>query len=312
MKKRILLLPVIGLVAYVVLSSSASGAGATSGYNATGSETGLGNVTGCYANSSCHASAATAGITLSIELDSAGVVASSTATSGHYKPGYTYSIKIIGTNTTTNTLPKFGFQVSAITGSTAVTTPTNAGTFVTSSLPAGVQYTPANTNFVCNVVEHSTRLNPSSGTGGTGTVYTESFNWTAPAAGTGTVSIWAALNAVNDAPNGADAGDKWNTNKLVLTELSDVSVANVLSNISINAFPNPATTNLNLQLTGAEEGNYSLQVFDLSGRTMTTENLAVSGNHFVTALNTANWAPGMYSVVLSKDGNTKAITVAKQ
>ena len=45
---------------------------------------------------------------------------------------------------------------------------------------------------------------------------------------------------------------------------------------------------------------------------MTTENLAVSGNHFVTALNTANWAPGMYSVVLSKDGNTKAITVAKQ
>ena len=306
MKKRILLFTLVGGMAVMVTSSWITGAANTAGFDCTGAETGLSNPTGCAApGNSCHSTSTTTGILVAIELDSAGVPVT------HYKGGMSYTIKVTGTNNSTATnLSKYGLQVAVITGSVAATTPTNAGTFGT--LPTGTRLTSATPgSFVANVIENKVQMTPATGTGGAGTTYVTSIPWTAPASGTGTISVWSALNAV-DGNSLQDAGDLWNTNHAVFNELSNVGVANVLSNISINAFPNPATTNLNLQFTGAEEGNYSLQVFDLSGRTMTTENLAVSGNHFVTALNTANWAPGMYSVVLSKDGNTKAITVAKQ
>jgi len=67
------------------------------------------------------------------------------------------------------------------------------------------------------MVEQSTRINATTGTGGAGTTYEESFTWTAPSFGTGTVSFWGVLNAVNANGNN-DSGDKWNTATLVVNE----------------------------------------------------------------------------------------------
>jgi hypothetical protein len=307
MKKKFLLLPIVAGFAYITLTSSSSGAAHTSGYDVTGAETGLSNPTGCYANGSCHSSAATTGITVALELDSSGVATT------HYKGGMSYTVKITGTNTTTNNLPKFGFQVACIKGSTPQTTPVNAGAFATSGLPAGVQYTAARAGyFVCNVMEHSTQLAPATGSGASGTIYTESFAWTAPAAGTGAISFWGALNAVNDDLI-ADAADKWNTNHLIVNEWPVANLVGALPySIHINAFPNPVSNTLNLQFEDAQGGSYSVHVFNITGKCVANENIEVSAASQNTIINTINWTPGTYQVAIEKEGNKQVIQVVKK
>ena len=306
MKKRILRFTAIAGMATAMLTSGKNGAAFEKGYDNTGAETALGNFAGCGASGvSCHGTASTAGITTVIELDSAGVATT------HYKAGMTYTVKISGTNTTSNSLTTFGFQVSCIKGTAAVATPVNAGTFASTGLPTNVQYTPANaTYYVCNVVEHSNPIAPTTGTGGTGTTYVESFQWTAPAAGTGSVSFWGTVNACN-ANNRADVGDLWNTTNLSISEWSTTGVAEVTNNISISAFPNPVSSSLNVHIENTHSGTYSLQVVDMNGRTVTTENIVVNGSSHTATINTGNWTPGTYNVVVSKDGSRQVIPVMK-
>ena len=212
MKKRNVTLFLIAGISSLALMSYKTGP-ALNGYDCTGAETGLGNPTGC-SGASCHGTSATTGIAIAIEVDSTGGVPVT-----QYAPGLTYTIKITGTNNTANILPKYGFQVCAIKGTVAAPTPVNAGTLQSAGLPAGVAYRPASPgNYVANIVEHSSPLNPATGTGGNGTTYVQSFTWTAPAAGTGSVSVWAVLNAVNNDNNNSNA-DKWNTNHVALTEI---------------------------------------------------------------------------------------------
>jgi hypothetical protein len=248
---------------------------------------------------------ATTGITVAIELDSAGVATT------HYIAGGTYTVKITGTNTTTNSLPKYGFQVSCIKDTVAQATPVNAGTFATTGLPSGVQHTPPRaTYFVCDLIEHSTPLSPTSGTGGSGTVYSTSFQWTAPAAGTGPISFWAALNAVNG--DNTVNGDYWNTTKLVILERQAVSAVASLSNtINVSAFPNPVSNLLHLSLTNVEQGECTIKIFSIDGRIVTDRALTVTKGQPVE-VNTSSWAPGLYEVVIEQNGGRQLIQVVKQ
>lgn len=323
MKKRILLFTATAGICTLTLSSYEFGP-AASGFECTGADatSGLGNPTGCV-GSSCHGTAVTPGITVTLELDSAGITTSSTALgTGHYKPGITYTVKIIGTNTTTDSLPYFGFQVAATKGAAAAATPVNAGTLQSSGLPTGLQYSPASAHtpleFYANVVEHSSPRPATSGTGTTGTTYVETFTWTAPAIGTGTVSLWGAINAVTHInPATPTAGDKSNTNHLVLNEtdstiaVSHVSVANITNDINISVFPNPVSNNLNLQINNGPAGNYSIQAFDLLGNCISTGNIEVSGTNQTTNINTSGWAPGLYQVVIQGNGNSQIVRVVK-
>jgi len=300
MKKQILLFTVVAGMAAIVLTSGKNGAGFQKGYNSTGSETGLGNLNGCNATG-CHGTTASTDITLSVELDSAGVP------QNYYTPGGLYTIKLTGTNTSSTTYPKYGFQLSAIKGSTSVVTPVNAGTLQSTGLPTNVRFTAPTVNFVCSLVEHSNPLPATTLGGAQGGTYVVSFNWTAPVAGTGTVSLWGAINVCND--DNLSTGDKWNLNKKVLSE-GVLSVPEMAADIKINAYPNPVTDKLHLQIQNAS-GTYKLNVFDISGKTVLATTIAVKGTNPVN-INSANWAPGSYHVVLEKDGARKVIRVVKQ
>ena len=293
MKKKILLLSIGGSLSILVLSSYHGGAGASGGYDCTGAETGLSNPAGC----SCHGSSATTTVLVNIELDSAGVATT------HYKGGMTYTVKMTGSNS--SGLTKYGFQLGSINGSAAVTTPTNTGTWSTTSLPASTQYSPAQAgNFVLNMVEQSATIS----TSGT---FSETFTWTAPTTGTGTISFWAVLNAVNG--NGGTSGDKWNITHVSIPEwVPGVSVQNVADNISINVFPNPVVNTMNIQLSNMQQGTYNLTAFDLTGRTVSNENFAVSGSEYAASINTNNWQAGIYQVVLSNDNMRKVVSIVKQ
>jgi type IX secretion system substrate protein len=313
MKKKILLFTGAALIAVMALTSGKNGAGHEAGYNCTGSETGLGNAKGCSSTgASCHGTAGspTPGITVAVELDSAGIPTT------HYKAGKTYTVKITGVNTTSNVLPKFGFQVSCIKGSDSVTTPVNAGTFASTGLPTNVRYTGAiltpTAFFAANLVEHSDPITATSGAGGSGTTYAESFSWTAPAAATGTISFWAALNAV-DGDDHAGATDKWNTAKAVISEWpSYLSIAETAPAFSIKAFPNPVSSNLNVQIDNAATDSYTLYIFSLDGKIISNERAEVSGNNPMISIGTAGWTPGIYELVAAGGGNQQVIPIVKQ
>ena len=76
-------------------------------------------------------------------------------------------------------------------------------------------------------------------------------------------------------------------------------------NAGITVYPNPVVNNLNIAISDA--GTYAVQVMDLNGRTVATENVTSSA-----AISTANWAAGVYFVVVNGNGTQKTIQVVKQ
>lgn len=191
MKKKFILFPLIAVLFYVILSSNASGPGA--GSVPTDATTG-----GC----SCHNGSSTSTTVVNIQLKNG------TTPVTTYIPGNTYTITLTGTQTDGSlTLSKFGFQTEVVNsgGSTAGTLTAPTGTHTVS--PAGVV-----------LVEHSSPLLPSSGTGGSGTTYVVNIPWTAPSSGAGGLTLKGVLNAVN--ANGSnDPGDKWNNTTSAVNEL---------------------------------------------------------------------------------------------
>jgi hypothetical protein len=255
-KKNYLLVITGALACCILFSAYKEGPAIYGKYDCTGAETGLGNPKGC----SCHSTSATTGIACTLELDSAGVPTT------HYVGGMSYTVKITGTNNTSSILPKFGFQIGCIEGSTAQVTPTNAGTWV-SPYPANTHYAAPNVSYyVLGVTEHGTQLAPSSGTGGNGTIYSETLNWTAPVSGTGVISFFGVLNAVND--DGTVSGDSWNLAHILINEWSSgAGITNIEPNpFSLNIMPNPAISNTTLEYTLQEEDNLELDVYDITGK----------------------------------------------
>jgi hypothetical protein len=317
MKKRIILLSAVAGIGYLTLSSYQAGP-ATQGWNCTGADinTGAGNPTGCV-RSGCHGTAVNTGITVAIELDSAGVVTSSTAMGvGHYVPGFTYTVKITGTNTTAYPLPYFGFQGSCTKGATAAASGAslvNCGTLQSTGFPSNMHFVTAlrsSTTFYANVVEHHAPIPATTGGGATGSTYVVSYTWTAPPTGTGAASMWAAVNAVNH-NGGADGGDLSNTNQLVLNEaLVNNAVATVENNLGFKVYPNPVANQLNLDMEHPQTGSYSISVFDVSGRMISASEIEVNGSQKNT-INSGDWLPGTYRLVVEKDGKYQVIPVVK-
>lgn len=233
MKQRISLFVFFGLIS-LVLCSYRPGAAHDGGTDATGSD---GNTAAC-GGGGCHNSSLSTGLGTTLEFDSAGTPVSA------YYPGITYTVKITATNSTGLTLPKFGFQLASVTEASAGTTSTvQAGTWPTSGLPTSVRYTsPAQSGLPTPFIEQSGFLTPASGTGGAGTIYTETISWTAPVAGTGTVKIFGALQAVN--ATGNQSGDKsQQATPLTITEAASCpSVSLAASGNTLTASPSGGTS----------------------------------------------------------------------
>ena len=305
MKIKLVSIVFLLVSASIIFSSYRNGAAQHGGWDCSGGESGLSNPTGCASGGGCHASSVTTGITVLLELDSAGIPVTG------YWPGQTYTVKLTGTNTTSSTLPGFGFQITATVGTTELATPTTAGTWGTA--PAGAQVAaPQANNFVLSVFEQSSVRQPASGSGGTGTIYMDSITWTAPVAGTGSVSLWAALNAVNNNGN-ADGGDLWNVAHIIITEDTVAATNTGITSISqanrVNAFPNPVSNILNLQWENAQTGTSLVSVYTMTGQLMTATNVNGANAY---SINTSDWAPGIYMVNVQKGSTSNVFRVLKQ
>lgn len=207
MKKKLLLLPLLSGLIYIVGSSYSSGPASTGSIDGCGATT----TGGCSGGGSCHT--ANTSTTVTMELDTVGGAAVT-----NYVPGGSYTIKITGVNTSTAALPRFGFQLSSVKSTGAGTSSAvYAGTLATSGLPASTHNVTIGSGTI-HYVEHTSATAATTLVGGgtSGTTYVRSINWTAPAAGTGSVKFCGVVNAVNF--DGGTSGDRFNTGSLTVPE----------------------------------------------------------------------------------------------
>lgn len=285
MKKSFLLLTAVSGMLYVSLSSYSSGA-AGSGQNRTGVN---GSLTTC-GGAGCHGTGTTT--VVNIAVDSTGGV----PVSG-YVPGMTYTVRISGTNDAS--LSRYGFQFATVSGTSG--SHAQAGTY--SGLPSGVAERLITGSSVKYVEHTGTRTESTAG------AFSIAFQWTAPATAVGNITMFGTVNAVNGA-FGADPGDiSGNRSKTLVPYTVTTGVAATIPTLSLTAYPNPATSQLNLNLSQAAAGNYTLQVLDITGKTYATET-ATGGTD--AAISTAALATGRYILMVTGANTRQAIPFVKQ
>ena len=290
MKKQIVVFTAFAAIIYVSLSSYKSGPG-LNGENRSGAQ----NSTTTCGGGGCHGGTS-ANTSVTITVDSTGAVPVTS-----YVPGMTYTIVVNGSNT--SSLPNFGFQFTAVKGTAAAQT--NAGTFG-ATLPTGVRHTTAAQSGTLDFIENKQSI--VAATAGT---YTASFTWTAPAAGTGNVTMYCTLNAV-DGNGSENATDKSNNTSKVLTEQVPTSAASIDKTIAVKAYPNPTVNTLNIAISNVAQGTYHLSVVDLNGRKVESRMININSDNYALALNTSTWAKGSYFVHITNGTGMRVIPVVKQ
>jgi len=286
MKKRIILFTSAALIGFLSLSSYTYGPATQALLDLTGD---TGGSTNCNTGGGCHANNSTS------TQDTIYVIDKSTGLAvTQYNAGRTYTVNLSGTNSNT-ALTHFGFQLAAV-----LSDQSQAGKFAVSASNIHIKVLSGR-----QIVEHNGSIP------GTGNKYLASMDWTAPAKGSGSVTFYGILNAVNN--NGTnDYGDIPNpAAPLTITESSSADVTNVFDNVQINAYPNPAGNMLTVEI-GNATGNYVLNAYDLSGKKIMSLNNALTIANNKITINTASWNAGMYLLQIVKDGAQHTLQIAKQ
>jgi hypothetical protein len=132
------------------------------------------------------------------------------------------------------------------------------------------------------------------------------FKWTAPATGFGTVKFYAAGNVVNG--TGSTGGDNGTASvSLELSEaVSTVQEARLVA--AMTAYPNPAQSVLNLKVTPAQVGDYTVEVADLTGRLLQKETVSLHTGENIHSIAVNNLTKGVYAVRLVYNGQNAATT----
>jgi len=275
LKKTLILGTAFGFVGLIAINStsstSANGTGAPSAR--TGSPGDGMNCSGCHTGSAVNTIP--------------GVISSDIPASG-YIPGTTYTITATISATGIN---KFGFEISpqSATGVKKGTMVITGGT--TTQLITSGKY-----------ITHKT-----AGTAGTGTK-TWSFNWIAPAAGSGSLTFYGAFVLANG--NNANSGDQVRLSTLSVSENTATTGLEelALSADDMNVYPNPARDFVTINVLSA--GKADVRIFDLAGRevrTITDYNLSSSQGISVSDL-----PQGMYVMRISNERGEVLKKIVKQ
>ncbi len=240
MKKTLLTLATLGLITFTMsaFDSVESVHGVMNSSGAPAGTTGSpGDAMSC---TSCHGGTTT---------PSSGWI-STTIPAGGYVPGETYTItaKVVKAGIT-----KFGFQMAVQNAAG-----TNLGTLVNPD---------AKTQLVGQGNYATHRLQSTSGTDSA----TWSVDWTAPAAGTGDVTIYLAGNAANG--NGQSTGDQIFTEALTISEGS-LSAWSAENTLDLQVFPNPSTGLFTLNSQNPFTGDIQVEVRDMKGQLVRKQSIS--------------------------------------
>ncbi len=161
-----------------------------------------------------------------------------------YTPGVTYNVAL-----TMNSQPaKKGFQAIALTSGGAM-----AGTFISGTNTA---VTASGTKRYAN---HTDLSNTNSTTAWL-------WQWTAPATNVGSVTFYVATNKTNN--NGTTSGDAIYLSQHVINAGSAVGIEEVAQDFSFKAAFSPSSNSLTLDFNSLSSGDVTLNLVDLSGRSV--------------------------------------------
>lgn len=229
---------------------------------------------GTCAKSSCH---------VGTPIAQDGMITSNIPNTG-YVPGQTYTIT--ATITDANRV-KFGFQVSpqSLSG-------TKLGTIVVT-----------NTQQTQTLSQGKYITHKSAGTGGSGS-RTWTFDWIAPAAGTGDVTFYGSLMATNN--NSSNSGDQVYNSTLTVIEGTGNGIEDLAAKMLIaNIYPNPTNGNFTVAVNNAKTA-ITTKVFTVDGRLVYSNVYQNTGSGTqVLPVAAGKLTAGLYFISIETDGIQK-------
>ncbi|WP_116126855.1 choice-of-anchor V domain-containing protein [Lewinella sp. IMCC34183] len=202
-----------------------------------------------------------------------------------YRPGQTYRVTV-AVRPGTGTANGYGFQAQFLNSAS-----TTAGT-----LGEAADFTQISTLSDGRVYAEHQAVNQDS---------LFSFDWTAPEAGTGEVSVYLVGNTVND--NGGTSGDNGSTAPLLLTLSEDATTATADAGRTpeaVRAFPNPFYGTTRIQLPAEVTGWVDTQLYGADGRLLERATRAAGS---LTAELTGRPA-GTYRLVITDDSGRRYVS----
>ena len=134
--------------------------------------------------------------------------------------------------------------------------------------------------------------------------------WTAPSSGTGTVTFYAAGNAVDRSSD--NTGDEASVaTPLKIIELSSETWSPNASEASLRAFPNPINKQLQLSAEFATSEICLISIFDTDGKLIQKEQVQAQAGKNVFQLDAANWSAGVYLVHIRGAETKLSVKVSK-
>ncbi|MEY3243553.1 MAG: hypothetical protein RIR11_4992 [Bacteroidota bacterium] len=139
---------------------------------------------------------------------------------------------------------------------------------------------------------------------------TFSVRWKSPVAGTGAITVYASGNAVNG--NSGTGGDGAAFTTLVLTEsgASSSNEQNLVRN-GLRVFPNPIRNNANIQFDLLTAGQYQIQLFDLSGAVVWSNNIDLGSGQQQISIPMDQQSAGIYLARMTNGQQSASVKVLK-
>ena len=235
------------------------------------------------AKSGCHAGTATAqGNMITSNIPAAG-----------YIPGNTYTITV---SISQAGISKFGFSI----------TPQNsAGTVL------GTLVITNTTETQLKNVGHQYVTHKAAGNTGTGSK-TWTFDWIAPAVGTGAVPFYASVNAANG--NGNASGDQIYTDVYTVEEDITTGIQPNMNDIDFAVFPNPVEGNsVQVSFNANASSTSRIRIMSLNGTIVNEINHNATSNGTQQAeLNLGILAKGVYFVEIQNELGTKMTRIIRR
>lgn len=279
MRKKHITFSAVAILGYLVFSSYAYGpASVNPNANYTGSPGSLGTC------SSCHSGSNTSTTAVFSLVDKSN---NQPVTNNTYVPGHMYTVTLKGANS--GTLTKFGFQAVAYTSTNA-----QAGVF---TLTGSNMQLSSLTNGR-KIVEMSSML-----TGSASSNLAVNFDWTAPAAGTGKITFYGVVNAVNG--NNSDNGDRCSPSTSLVLDEGTLGIEDA-RNIVAKAWPNPVNNVLHLQLE--KQGSGVIRVTNASGATIMQQTYQDKAIEIASG----DWASGIYLISIEDGNSRQVLPIVKQ
>jgi hypothetical protein len=138
----------------------------------------------------------------------------------------------------------------------------------------------------------------------TGNIYAEhssritskiiNVKWKAPSTNLGTIVFYAAANAVNS--NGSESGDSPTAGVSFQLPAAPTGTYDISDKINIELSPNPTPSMVSVALDSKSAKSLKIQVTDMTGRTVLSENWAVTVGQNQRSLDFNTFAKGAYMV----------------